>query len=157
MYLNTYLDETDVKIAKYARENTTYSAYYFFWRDELFSRCCLLFKDITDPVPPHEVEVRLMIQGHAGIAVCPKDNELTAFFGTPSGVSKYRDRKPKYCVRSPIWSSSLIERSNFQGLSPMPRSSPLRRPGQCHAHGIPRCSNLSSAHTHCIRAERERQ
>lgn len=107
MYLNQYLDETDVKIAKYARENTTYSAYYFFWRDELFSRCCLLFKDITDPVPPHEVEVRLMIQGHAGIAICPKDKELTAFFGTPSGVSKYRDRKPKYCVRSPIWSSTL--------------------------------------------------
>lgn len=107
MYLNQYLDETDVKIAKYARENTTYSAYYFFWRDELFERCCYLFKAKTDPVPPHEVDVRLFIQGHAGIAILPKDKELTAFFGTPNGIGKYRDRKPKYNVRCPIWSANL--------------------------------------------------
>lgn len=107
MYIKTYLDLTDINIAECARENTTYSAYYFFWRDELFSRCSLLFKEKTDPVPPHEIEVRLMIQGHCGIAVCPSDNELTAFFGTPDGISKYRDRLPYYCVRSPIYSRNL--------------------------------------------------
>ena len=107
MYLNQYLDESIINIATYARESTTYSSYYFFWRDELFQRCCQLFKEITDPVPPHEVEVRLMIRGHAGIAVLPMDNELTAFFGTPSGIGKYRDRKPFYTVRSPVWSQTL--------------------------------------------------
>ena len=107
MYLNQYLDESIVNIATYARESTTYSSYYFFWRDELFQRCCQLFKEVTDPIPPHEVEVRLMIRGHAGIAVLPLDNELTAFFGTPSGVGKYRDRKPFYTVRSPVWSHTL--------------------------------------------------
>ena len=66
-----------------------------------------LFKDVTDPIPPHEVEVRLMIQGHCGIAICPLDKELTAFFGTPNGVAKYRDRLPKYTVRSPIYSKNL--------------------------------------------------
>ena len=107
MYLNQYLDESIINIATYARESTTYSSYYFFWRDELFQRCCQLFKEVTDPIPPHEVEVRIMIRGHAGIAVLPLDNELTAFFGTPSGVGKYRDRKPFYTVRSPVWSATL--------------------------------------------------
>ena len=103
-YLQTYLDMTGVNITDYARESTTYSAFYFFWRDELFSRCMKLFDDITDPVPPHEVEIRLFLQGHSGIMICPKDNELTAFFGQPTGISKYFDRKPQYCVRSPIYS-----------------------------------------------------
>ena len=99
MYINQYLDETDVRIAKYARENTTYSGYYFFWRDELFERASYLFDAKTDPVPPHEVDVRLFIEGHCGIAILPNDKELTAFFGTPSGVGKYRDRRPFYTVR----------------------------------------------------------
>lgn len=107
MYLNTYLDKTGINITEYARESTTYSAFYFFWRDELFSRCMKLFKDVTNPIPPHEVEVRLMIQGHCGIAFCPSDKELTAFFGTPNGVAKYRDRLPNYTVRSPIYSKNL--------------------------------------------------
>lgn len=107
MYLKTYLDRTDINIAGYARENTTYSAYYFFWRDELFGRCTKLFEEMTDPIPSHEIEVRLMIQGHCGIAVLPEDGELTAFFGTPTGISKYRDRLPKYSVRCPIYSKVL--------------------------------------------------
>lgn len=105
-YLQTYLDLTGINISDYARESTTYSAFYFFWRDELFSRCMKLFDDITDPVPPHEIEIRLFLQGHCGITICPKDNELTAFFGEPTGVSKYFDRKPQYCVRSPIYSGT---------------------------------------------------
>lgn len=111
-YLNTYLDMTGIDISKYARESTTYSAFYFFWRDELFSRCMKLFEDITDPIPPHEIEIRLFLQGHCGIAVCPKDKELTAFFGEPTGVSKYFDRKPKYCVHSPIYSAVLNARGD---------------------------------------------
>lgn len=106
-YLATYLDYTNIDISTFARESTTYSAFYFFWRDELFSRCMKLFEDITDPIPPHEIEIRLFLQGHCGIAVCPNDGELTAFFGEPSGVSKYYDRKPMYCVRSPIYSRVL--------------------------------------------------
>lgn len=103
-YLATYLDLTGINISGYARESTTYSSFYFFWRDELFSRCMKLFDDITDPVPPHEVEIRLFLQGHCGIAIHPEDNELTAFFGEPTGVSKYFDRKPRYSLRSPTWS-----------------------------------------------------
>lgn len=105
MYLQTYLDRTNINISQYALENTTYSAFYYFWRDELFERCMKLFKEDTGVVPPHEVEVRLIIQGHCAIA--PLNYELTAFFGQPNGIAKYRDRLPFYCVHSPVWSGNL--------------------------------------------------
>ena len=107
-YLNTYLDlMPGIDITKYAMENSTYSAFYYFWRDELFGRTMRLFKEKTDPIPPKEIEIRLMLRGHCGIAIMPRDKELTAFFGTFSGVSKYFDEKPFYCVTSPIWSQTL--------------------------------------------------
>lgn len=104
-YLATWLDWTNIDISKYAMENTTYSAYYFFWRDELFGRVMRLFKENTDPVPAKEIEIRLMMQGHCGIA--PLKGELTAFWGLPNGVSKYFDEKPFYTVRCPIYSENL--------------------------------------------------
>lgn len=105
MYLQTYLDKTCIDISKYAMENSTYSTFYFFWRDELFERCMRFFKEKTDPVPPHEIEVRLLLQGHCGIA--DYKGELTAFFGEPNGISKYRDMLPFYCVHSPVFSDNL--------------------------------------------------
>ena len=59
MYLNTWLDWSSINISDYARENSTYSAFYFYWRDELFSRVMRLFKEKTDPIPPKEIEVLL--------------------------------------------------------------------------------------------------
>lgn len=107
-YINTYLDMVPgLDISQYALENTTYSNFYYYWRDELFGRTMRLFKEKTDPVPPKEIEIRLMIRGHAGIAVMPRDGELTAFWGTFNGVSKYFDEKPFYCVTSPIWAKNL--------------------------------------------------
>lgn len=105
MYLNTWLDWSTINISDYARENTTYSAFYFFWRDELFSRTMRLFKEQTDPVPAKEIEVRLMLQGHCAIA--PYKGELTAFFGTPNGISKYMDEKPFYNVHCPVYAANL--------------------------------------------------
>ena len=104
-YLATWLDWSNIDIKKYALENTTYSAFYYFWRDELFSRCMRLFVEQTDPVPTKEIEIRLMMQGHCGIA--PYKGELTAFWGLPNGVSKYFDEKPFYTVRCPVYSATL--------------------------------------------------
>lgn len=117
-YLQTYLDMTGINITDYARESTTYSSFYFFWRDELFSRSMRIFDDKTDPIPPHEIEIRLFLRGHCGIAVCPKDNELTAFFGLPTGASKYFDRKPRYTLQSPIWSKTVDVVSNKKPNAP---------------------------------------
>lgn len=109
MYLNTWLDWSTIDISQYARENSTYSAFYFYWRDELFSRVMRLFKEKTDPIPSKEVEIRLMMQGHVGIAPLKYSGktELTAFWGIPNGISKYRDEKPFYSCRCPVWSGNL--------------------------------------------------
>lgn len=107
-YINTYLDRVPgLDITRYAMENTTYSNFYYYWRDELFGRTMRLFKEVTDPIPPKEIEIRLMLIGHCGIAILPRDKELTAFFGTFNGISKYFDEKPFYCVTSPVWSKNL--------------------------------------------------
>ena len=105
-YLNTWLDWSNINITEFARENTTYSAYYFYWRDELFARVMRLFKENTDPIPSKEVEIRLMMQGHCGIA--EYKGELTAFWGRFNGISKYRDELPFYCVHSPVYSDNLV-------------------------------------------------
>lgn len=109
MYLNTWLDWTGIDISQYARENSTYSAFYFYWRDELFSRVMRLFKEKTDPIPTKEIEIRLMMQGHVGIAPLKYSgtNELTAFWGVPNGIGKYRDELPFYSCRCPVWSGNL--------------------------------------------------
>lgn len=109
MYLNTWLDWSTIDISQYARENSTYSAFYFYWRDELFSRVMRLFKEQTDPIPTKEIEIRLMMQGHVGIAPLNYSgkNELTAFWGVPNGISKYFDEKPFYSCRCPVWSGNL--------------------------------------------------
>ena len=105
MYLDTYLDMMPgIDISKYALESTTYTNFYFYWRDELFQRVCSLFKEHTDPVPTKEIEIRLMMTGHCGIM--PYKGELTAFFGQYNGISKYRDEKPFYCVHSPVYSGN---------------------------------------------------
>lgn len=104
-YLQTWLDWSTIDISKYALENSTYSTFYFYWRDELFGRVMRLFEEKTDPVPQREIEVRLMLQGHC--AISPLNGELTAFFGEPNGISKYYDDKPFYCVHSPIYSKNL--------------------------------------------------
>ena len=105
MYLNTWLDWSTIDVSQYARENSTYSTFYFYWRDELFSRVMRLFDEQTDPIPSKEIEIRLMMQGHVGIA--PYKGELTAFWGLPNGISKYRDELPFYSCRCPVWSENL--------------------------------------------------
>lgn len=109
MYLNTWLDWSTINISDYARENSTYSAFYFYWRDELFSRVMRLFKEQTDPIPTKEIEIRLMMQGHVGIAPLKYSGktELTAFWGVPNGIGKYRDELPFYSCRCPVWAGNL--------------------------------------------------
>lgn len=123
MYLDTWLDWTNIDISKYARENSTYSAFYFFWRDELFSRVMRLFEENTDPIPSKEIEVRLMMAGHCGIM--PYKGELTAFWGTFNGISKYRDELPFYCVHSPVYSKNHVIGKEIEVISNNTLRNPL--------------------------------
>jgi len=103
MFLN-FLDTKDGrKLTKLARESTTYNAYYVYWRDQLFERIMRLFIwENTGDVKPKEIEQRLVLQGHCGITKL--NNELTAFYGTFWGPTKYQDEWTNYTVRCPIYS-----------------------------------------------------
>lgn len=79
--------------------------FYKYWRDNLFERLMRLFIwDTQDDTPPKEIEERLLIAGHCGIA----DYEgLTAFFGSFFGVTKYQDEWTNYTVHCPIYSGTF--------------------------------------------------
>ena len=115
MFLQNYVDsdEKDLTLTKLAMESSTYSAFYMYWRDELFERIMRLFvwentysleNNKVVGIKPKEIEQRLLLQGHCGITIIEGEKELTAMFGNFFGVSKYMDERPKYMVRCPIYS-----------------------------------------------------
>lgn len=78
--------------------------FYVYWRDNLFERIMRLFIwDTNDDVPPKEIEERLFLAGHCGIAAY---DGLTAFFGSFFGVTKYQDEWTSYNVHCPIYSGN---------------------------------------------------
>ena len=99
----------------YAADEITYNVLYDFWKMHLFERCIRLFVWESTPIDPKEIEQRLILQGYTGIAPYkgPKRTdrfnygELTAFFGSLSGVTKYLDEKVKYIARCPVWTKSF--------------------------------------------------
>jgi len=114
MFLNDVIGiDTDDNIGKLARESVTFSAFYDYWRDELYERVMRLFiwtgtydNKTKKGIKPKEIEQRLLLQGNCGITILDKDKELTAVFGSYYGVSKYLDEKPFYNYRCPIESGS---------------------------------------------------
>lgn len=99
-FYNTPMGRNMNRIAK---EESTFNANYAYWIEQLFERVMRLFIwENTDPVPPKEIEQRLLIQGQCG--VMDFKGELTAFYGEPHGVTKYLDEHTSYMVRSPIYS-----------------------------------------------------
>lgn len=115
MFLSANFNDLNNKELRYFQKaGGTFTMFYHFWRDNLFERVMRLFVWVCDPVPQKEIEMRLHISGHCGIAdlVAPAGYEdqsgLTAFFGSFHGVGKYFDERPDYTLRCPIWSGSAV-------------------------------------------------
>ena len=112
MFLDNIIKTREGKMfTNYQKEECSYNFLYKYWRDQLFERIMRLFvwENTYDPkthegVPPKEIEMRLVLAGHCGIA--EYENELTAFFGTFFGPTKYNDEWSGYTVRCPIWSGT---------------------------------------------------
>lgn len=108
MFLQTYGTAGDIcdNLQKFGRESATYNMFYLYWRDQLFERVMRLFVWETDDddVMPKELEQRLIIQGHVGVA--KYEGKVTAFYGNFYGVTKYIDEFPNYMVRCPVYSGS---------------------------------------------------
>ena len=104
-FLNEFLvTDEGRKITKLAKDSCTYNVKYAYWRDSLFERVMKLFVwENTGDVKPKEIEQRLILNGHCGIA--NYQGELTAFYGSFYGVTKYMDEWTNYIVRCPIYTA----------------------------------------------------
>lgn len=105
-------------ISEQAADSSTFPIQYEFWKEHLFERMMRLFVWNSTPIDQKEIEQRLLLQGYCGIAVYPKDKnpgsiifnrgELTAFFGSLSGVTKYIDEKTNFIAHSPKWTKTMM-------------------------------------------------
>lgn len=94
---NIYLDNIE--------KACTLPDFFRFWRDNLFERLMRLFVwEGTGDLKPKEIEQRLYMAGHCGIA--KYKGKLTAFFGSFYGVTVYQDEWTGYNVHSPIYSNT---------------------------------------------------
>ena len=104
-FLNEFLvTDEGRKITKLAKDSCTYNVKYAYWRDSLFERVMKLFVwENTGNLKPKEIEQRLILNGHCGVA--NYQGELTAFYGSFYGVTKYMDEWTNYIVRCPIYTA----------------------------------------------------
>lgn len=94
----------------------TYPAYYRFWTNELFQRLTRLFVwkntyEIVDGkligVDPKQIESRLILRGFTVISkIKPTDEELTSFFGSMFGPTKYYNEWKQVNVHCPIYAGT---------------------------------------------------
>lgn len=95
-----------IKIGKGLENACTYPDFFKYWRDNLFERLMRLFIwENTGSLDPKEIEERLFLQGHCGIA--DYKQELTAFFGSFFGPTKYYDEFTNYNVHCPVYSGTF--------------------------------------------------
>lgn len=101
------------KLSEKMKTAVSYNDFFYYWREKLFERLFRLFIwENTENVKPKEIEQRLYLAGHCGLAI-PKEGgdrikkELTAFFGSFFGVTIYQDEWTNYNVHSPIYSDTF--------------------------------------------------
>ena len=94
----------------------TYPAFYRFWTNELFQRLTRLYEwkntyKVEDGkligVDPKQIESRLILRGFTVITkMRDTDNELTSFFGSMFGPTKYYNEWKKVNVHCPIYAGT---------------------------------------------------
>ena len=104
MFLDS-LRKTD--LTEWNMEACTYPAFYRYWTESLFERITRLFVwENTGSLDPKEIEERCILQGFAIISQMPKEKELTAFFGSMFGPTKYYDEFKQVNINCPIYSGT---------------------------------------------------
>ena len=103
---NADIEYGGIKIGRKGLENAcTYPDFFRYWRDNLFERLMRLFIwDNTGSLEQKEIEERLYLAGHCGIA--DYKGELTVFFGSFFGPTKYYDDFTNYTVHCPVYSNT---------------------------------------------------
>ena len=106
MYLTDYINgRCDISVSKYDMDGTTYVAYHRYWLNELFYRVMRLFVwEGIDPINQKELEKRLLMSGM--VTVTKYERELTAFWCTLFGVTKYEDEFTNVTIRCPVYAGT---------------------------------------------------
>ena len=104
MFLTNYLDR-NTNIKQLAKEGGTFADGYAYWKELLFERAIKLFKwEDTYEVPPHEIEVALLLGGSCGVTD-KYNRKLSVFQGWYAGrPTQYYDIYEDYSVHSPVFS-----------------------------------------------------
>lgn len=104
------IDKYEIQTLKFSKMACTYMAYFEYWVEALFERMMRLFvwentynEEDGSGIDPKEIEQRLIIDGKCFIAHKAKEEDITAFFGSMFGVTKYLDEWKYVNVRCPIW------------------------------------------------------
>lgn len=108
MFLQDFLNTNDGKtVTKLNRESCTYSFFYNYWRDLLFERIMRLFvwDGVDDFFPTKEIETRLHLSGFT-VVTNDKKGQLSTFFGTFYGPTKYYDEFTNVTYHSPLESGT---------------------------------------------------
>lgn len=126
-----FLENMKKDLTEWDLEACTYPAFYRYWRENLFERIIRLFVwENTGNLDPKEIEERNILQGFAVISQLPNEEELTAFFGSMYGPTKYFDEWKQVNINCPIYSGTrTIGRDAI-----IINNSALRNPSYMHVH-----------------------
>lgn len=126
-----FLENMKKDLIEWDLEACTYPAFYRYWRENLFERMIRLFVwENTGNLDPKEIEERNILQGFAVISQLPNEEELTAFFGSMFGPTKYFDEFKQVNINCPIYSGTrTIGRDAI-----IINNSALRNPSYMHVH-----------------------
>lgn len=104
MFVDNYLKKNE-NIKQLAKEGGTFSDGYAYWKENLFERAVKLFKwENTHGIPPHEIEVALLLGGSCGVTAKYK-GKLSVFQGWYAGApTQYYDIYEDYSIHSPVFS-----------------------------------------------------
>ena len=118
----------------------TYPAFYRYWTNELFERLMRIFvwedtyelkEGIIVGIDPKQIESRLILKGFCAISKLKEsDEELTAFFGSMFGPTKYYDEWRQVNVHCPIYAGTRTIDKDAVIIN----NTPIRTPTFMHVH-----------------------
>ena len=127
------------RLVDYQLDACTYPAFYRYWTNELFERLMRVFvwentyelegsKIIG--IDPKQIESRLILKGFCAITKLPNEKELTAFFASMFGPTKYYDEWKQVNVHCPIYAGTrTIDKDAI-----IINNTPIRTPTYMHVH-----------------------
>ena len=130
----------DERLIEYQLDACTYPAFYRYWTNELFERLMRIFvwedtykleNGIIVGIDPKQIESRLILKGFCAITkLRESDEELTAFFASMFGPTKYYDEWKQVNVHCPIYAGTRTIDTDAIIIN----NTPIRTPSYMHVH-----------------------